>query len=301
MMAPPFTRHHTAAKNPTSASASSAGADTPAAGTAALGDLDGAVDEDAPAPLSPPADGPPASGARAGEGASAAAGALPARTSLLLAPRLSAWNACLSGAPPVEDAPTCHTWFTAFIPLRSCSLPYTRILPPAASAARSVAGKSSGVEALPSGTYPVMLYVRTAGAAAPAPASATSACAPAMPSPVGFRPHATHPPAAAGAATNATDRELLDASYVQCSDAPSFGRSSHDAYARPAGNFSPAQAADARRVAAGEASRSRGRSSARWRGIVEAAVRVWPDSSLALLALFALFLQLCNECVRGDL
>jgi hypothetical protein len=118
-----------------------------------------------------------------------------------------------------------------------------------------------------------------------------------MPSPVGFRPHATHPPAAAGAATNATDREVLDASYVQWIDAPSFGRSSHDAYARPAGNFSLPQAADARRVAAGEASRSR--SSARWCAIVEEAL----DSSLSFRfsARFALFLELLNECVSGDL
>uniref|UniRef100_A0A0A9EW12 Uncharacterized protein n=1 Tax=Arundo donax TaxID=35708 RepID=A0A0A9EW12_ARUDO len=57
-----------------------------------------------------------------------------------------------------------------------------------------------------------MLYVLTAGAEDPDPLSATSACAPAMPSPVGLSPHATHPLGAAGAATNATDSVFLDAS-----------------------------------------------------------------------------------------
>jgi hypothetical protein len=158
-------------------------------------------------------------------------------------------------------------------------LPYTRIFPPlpAASAARSVAGNAMGIDAAPSATYPVMLYVFTDGAAEPDPFSATSACVPAMPSPVGFRPHATHPPAAAGAATNATDRVCLDASYAQCSDAPSFGRSSHVSYVRPAGNFSAAQApaADARRGAA-----RRSRRSARRCAIAEA-VCMWTTWSSA--------------------
>ncbi|KAJ1269262.1 hypothetical protein BS78_07G197500 [Paspalum vaginatum] len=154
---PPSARHHTAAKKPASASARSAGAGTRAAGTAAFFPADGAMDDAAPLLLppadGPPADGPPASGARAGESAGPPAAALlPASTSLLLDARLSAPKACLSGLPPLTEDPTCHTWFTAFVPLGSCSLPYTRILPPppAASAARSVAGKSSLAVAGPS-------------------------------------------------------------------------------------------------------------------------------------------------------
>nr|TKW12633.1 hypothetical protein SEVIR_5G048966v2 [Setaria viridis] len=64
------------------------------------------------------ADGPPASGAGTGEreGEPAVTALLSARTSLALAERLSGPNACISGAPPMTEDPTYHTWFTPSSP-----------------------------------------------------------------------------------------------------------------------------------------------------------------------------------------